>query len=112
LILVHPVYPKYFGKAKASALKFPSLAILLWRRGVARMTGCGVYFCPSLFCLPLEGVPAGGGWIKHKLELYPPPALRATSSQTQTEVWEGLKAPPCLPQAGKGGLPLPSPFTV
>jgi len=44
------------------------------------------------FCLPLEGVTAGGGWIKHKLELYPPPALRATPSQT--EVWEGLKAPP------------------
>ncbi|NBP56228.1 hypothetical protein EBU71_06790 [bacterium] len=33
------------------------------------------------------------------------------TTSSQTKVWEGLKAPPCLPQAGKGGQLL-SQFTV
>jgi hypothetical protein len=60
--------------------------------------------CVWFFCLPLEGVPVGGGWIpvklyfkmKHNyhmlkiiLKFYPPPPFR--------------HLPTCLPQAGEGG---------
>jgi len=68
------VHPKYFGKAKTSALKSPSLTIRLGRRGVAGFGLTGWSVLLSLFVGVADSTKNGG--------INPIP----------NKVWDGLKA--------------------